>query len=408
MKILLINHYAGSPALGMEFRPYYMAREWKKLGHETLIIGGSFSHLRREQPAVSDTNIDGINYYWIKVNKYKGNGIGRIISMFLFIFKLFFRYKYYLGDFRPDIVIASSTYPMDIYPAHRIARHYKAKLIYEVHDLWPLSPMELGGYSKNHPFIRIVQCAENYCYHHVDAVVSMLPAAEQHMADHGLAKGKFHYIPNGINIVEWTESACNQNPYRKEIEAFRRNNYFVVCYAGGHALSNALDFFLDSLKLIKDSKIICLLIGNGQEKKRLLERANNEHIDNVIFLNPIPKNNIPSLLQSVDALYIGWRKSSLYQYGISPNKLLDYMMSGKPIIHSVNAANDWVSDAKCGISVEAENPQAISNAILTLKNMQENERLRLGENGRQFVMTHHTYKVLAKRFADIMTNLLNK
>ena len=84
------------------------------------------------------------------------------------------------------------------------------------------------------------------------------------------------------------------------------------------------------------------------------------------------------------------------------------MMSGKPIIHSVTAANDWVSDAKCGISVEAENPQAISNAILTLKNMQENERLRLGENGRQFVMTHHTYKVLAKRFADIMTNLLNK
>ena len=203
MKILLINHYAGSPELGMEFRPYYMAREWKKLGHETLIIGGSFSHLRRQQPAASYTDLNGINYSWIKINQYKGNGIGRILSMFLFIFKLFFRYKYYLGDFRPDIVIASSTYPMDIYPAHRIAKHYNAKLIYEVHDLWPLSPMELGGYSKNHPFIRIVQCAENYCYHHVDAVVSMLPTAEQHMAEHGLAGGKFYYVPNGLVFEDW-------------------------------------------------------------------------------------------------------------------------------------------------------------------------------------------------------------
>ena len=119
MKILLINHYAGAPELGMEFRPFYMAKEWGKLGHETLIIGGSFSHLRRKQPSERDTYIEGVHYSWVRVNKYAGNGIGRIISMFLFILKLFFRFRHYLGDFQPDIVIASSTYPMDIYPARR-------------------------------------------------------------------------------------------------------------------------------------------------------------------------------------------------------------------------------------------------------------------------------------------------
>lgn len=128
----------------------------------------------------------------------------------------------------------------------------------------------------------------------------------------------------------------------------------------------------------------------------------------MFFYNPVPKSKIPPLLKSVDALYIGWHKSPLYQYGISPNKLLDYMMAGKPIIHSVCAANDWVKDAECGISVDVENPQAISDAIIALKNMPEIDRERLGENGRRYVLANHTYGVLAKRFADVMTNILKK
>ena len=159
MKILLINHYAGSPNLGMEFRPYYVTKGWVKLGHEVLIVGGSYSHLRKVQPQSCEEMIDDVRYRWVKVNPYKGNGIGRIISMFSFVTKLYCNYRRYLRNFKPDIVIASSTYPLDIYPAYRIARHYHAKLIYEVHDLWPLSPMELGGYSKKHAFIRIMQKA---------------------------------------------------------------------------------------------------------------------------------------------------------------------------------------------------------------------------------------------------------
>ena len=408
MKILLINHYAGAPELGMEFRPYYMAKEWEKLGHETLIVGGSFSHLRRRQPSDDERVIDGVHYSWVKVNKYVGNGIGRIISMFLFIFKLFFRYRHYLGNFQPDIVIASSTYPMDIYPARKIARHYHAKLIYEVHDLWPLSPMELGGYSKNHPFIKVAQRAENYCYRYADAVISMLPAAEQHMIEHGLEKGKFNYMPNGIDLTEWNTSDDIDNPYAEDLQKFKDDGCFILCYAGGHAISNALDVLLDALKIIADTDIKCLLVGNGQEKLRLMKRVEQEGISNVFFYDPVPKSKIPSLLKSVDALYIGWHKSPLYQYGISPNKLLDYMMAGKPIIHSVCAANDWVKDAECGISVDVENPQAISDAIIALKNMPEIDRERLGENGRRYVLANHTYGVLAKRYADVMTNILKK
>lgn len=117
MNILLINHYAGSPDLGMEFRPYYMAKEWVKMGHQVLIIGGSFSHLRKIQSQGEESLIEGIRYRWVKLNAYKGNGMGRIWSMFSFVSKLWWGYGKYIGDFEPDVVIASSTYPLDIYPA---------------------------------------------------------------------------------------------------------------------------------------------------------------------------------------------------------------------------------------------------------------------------------------------------
>ena len=187
MNILLINHYAGSPEYGMEFRPYHMCKEWVKRGHKTLIVGGSHSHLRKLQPISKTETIDGVNYSWVKLNKYKGNGLGRIVSMGMFITKLGMNYKNYLGEFAPDVVIASSTYPLDIYPARKIAKHFGAKLVYEVHDLWPLAPMEVSGHTLKHPFFRLIQHAEDYCYRHVDAVVSMLPKAEPHMLDHGLA-----------------------------------------------------------------------------------------------------------------------------------------------------------------------------------------------------------------------------
>ena len=88
MNILLINHYAGSPEYGMEFRPYYMCKEWLKLGHKVLIVGGSQSHLRKQQPLKEHETIDGVDYSWVKLYKYKGNGVGRIISMGMFISKL--------------------------------------------------------------------------------------------------------------------------------------------------------------------------------------------------------------------------------------------------------------------------------------------------------------------------------
>lgn len=408
MNILLINHYVGSPELGMEFRPYYMAKEWTILGNDILLIGGSFSHLRKNQPQTKDTFIDGIQYRWVKLNKYKGNGIGRIISMFSFVTKLYCNYRSYLRNFEPDIVIASSTYPLDIYPAYKIAKHYHAKLIYEVHDLWPLSPMELGGYSKKHPFIRIMQKAENDCYRYVDAVVSMLPKAEKHMREHGLAEGKFHYVPNGIVLSDWSNPKGIPEEHGLLLDKLQKEGKFIVGFAGAHGIANSLYAVIDAVSSLAEQNVVLVLVGGGQEKENLIKYTHKKEITNVYFLPPINKLAIPNLLEEMDALYIGLQKQSLFRFGISPNKMFDYMMAAKPIIQAIDAGNNLVREANCGIDVEPDNISEISKAILALKSMPEEERRKLGENGKKFVLSNHTYQVLGKRFLNIMNNLVKK
>ena len=405
MNILILNHYAGSPEMGMEFRPYYLAKEWQKYGHKVVVVGGTFSHLRKKQPSEGEEMIDGVRFVWLKTPSYQGNGVKRVFSMLSFLRQTFWGIRKKLGDFRPAVVIASSTYPLDNISARKIARKFSAKHIYEIHDLWPLSPMELGCMSKFHPFIVMMQWAENYAYRKCDAVVSILPKVEEHCKSHGLKDGKLFLVPNGITMEDWEHAEEISGENKAFFSGLREKYRFVLGYLGGHALSNSLDILLDAAKMVSDENIAIVLVGNGVEKAHLMQRVENEGISNVFFQNPVSKRVVPKMLSEMDGLYIGWRKSSLYRFGISPNKLFDYAMSQKPIIHAVDAGNDMVADAKCGISVVPDDSKKIAQAIVDLSKMTEEERSALGNNGHDYVMKHHTYNVLAKQFLDVFLSL---
>ena len=126
MNILLLNHYAGSVRHGMEYRPYYLAREWVRAGHRVRIVAASSSHLRARPPELNgrrvfDETIDGIDYRWHATPAYRGNGLGRAANMAAFVAALYRGAPRLARNFQPDLVIASSTYPADIWPARRIA-----------------------------------------------------------------------------------------------------------------------------------------------------------------------------------------------------------------------------------------------------------------------------------------------
>jgi glycosyltransferase involved in cell wall biosynthesis len=404
MNIFLINHYAGSPRMGMEFRPYYLAKEWVAMGHNVTILAANFSHIRNINPVLRQDMkveiIDNIRYIWINTPRYEGNGLGRIKNMLAFIRKTLFKVSYFIKNYKPDVVIASSTYPSDNYVARKIAKLSGAKYIYEVHDLWPLSPVELGGMSKSHPFILAMQHAENFAYRKADAVISMLPKTQEHMKNHGLDLNKWHYIPNGIVSDEWKNKKELNIDTAKKINEIKSNFAKIVAYTGTLGLANALDTFVLSAKDLPD--IAYVIVGKGPEKDRLKKLIEKENLKNVFILDAVHKQEIPALLSMFDFLYIGLQYQPLFRFGISPNKLIDYMMAGKPIIQAINAGNNVVKEVGCGIDIEPENPDAIVKAIQELLSLSPGELKQKGENGRQFVVKHHDYHVLARQFIDVI------
>jgi glycosyltransferase involved in cell wall biosynthesis len=140
-------------------------------------------------------------------------------------------------------------------------------------------------------------------------------------------------------------------------------------------------------------------VGEGKDKERLTEISEEWGLSNVSFLPAIPKRQVQSLLREfVDVCYIGARDSPLYRYGISFNKLFDYLYSGKPIIYAINSSNRPVDEAGAGISVPAGNPEAIAEAILKLKAMSPEEREEMGRRGREYVIANHNWEILAQKF----------
>jgi glycosyltransferase involved in cell wall biosynthesis len=399
LNILLVNHYAGTPALGMEYRPYYLAREWVRLGHRVMIVAAAQSHYRAHQPLPGDEMVDGIHYRWLPTPAYSDNGWARMRNVLSFLSQLWTQAPALAAELRPDVVISSSTYPMDTWVARRIAQQARARLVHEVHDLWPLSPVELSGMSPWHPFALVCQSAEDAAYRHSDAVVSMLPKVHAHMASRGLDLKKLAIVPNGISPEEWM---APPEPLRSDVEqaidAARRAGAVIVGYAGSMGRPNALDVLLDAARLVADQPLRFVLVGDGHERERLAARISSEGLVNVALLPPIPKAQVPAFLAAIDIAYLGWQRQPLYRFGIAPNKLMDYMMAARPVLHSVEAGNDPVAESGCGLTVAPESPEEVARGLRQLAALSPRERRQLGDRGRAHVLQHHAYPVLARQF----------
>jgi glycosyltransferase involved in cell wall biosynthesis len=410
MNILYVEHYAGTPALGMEFRPYHLAREWLRAGHRVQMLAASFSHVRARQPAVGttplDEDIDGIAYRWYPTRAYKGNGLGRVRNIAEFLWGVRRDARRLAREFRPDVVIASSTYPMDIWVARHLARRCGATLVFEVHDLWPLSPIELSGMSPKHPFARLCAWAEATAYRDADVVVSMLPCVHDHMAARGLDLARLVIVPNGIVPEDWAAAPA---PLREDIAqalaAAHAAGEMVVGYAGSMGEPNALDTLLDAAASLRGEPVRFVLVGDGHLRERLAARVQAEGLARVMLLPPIPKTQIPALLAGFDIAYIGWQHQPIYRFGIAPNKLMDYMMAGRAVLHSVEAGNDPVAEAGCGVTVAPEDAAAVADGVRRLVAAGAAGRAAMGARGRAFVLAHHAYPVLAQRFLEAVARV---
>lgn len=400
--VWIINQYASTPQTGMGGRHFYLARELAKQGHNVYVIGASFTHLLRHPPKVTKPfdvqSVEGFKFVWVKMAQYHGaHSKKRILNWFAFAFRLQ-RLKKFIPD-SPDVVMYSSPSLIGFLGAKRLAKTLRARLAFEVRDIWPLTLIELGGYSRGHPFIRFLQWLEDKAYSDADFVISNLRKSVDHMTIRGLCPSKFTWIPNGISIDEVSRA----KPLNEAVLEKMPRDKFVVGYVGTLGLANAMDVFVDAASLLRHvNEISFVVVGDGREKKNLQERAKTLGLNNIHFIDPVAKSEVQSVLALFDVCYLGWNNDSLYRFGIAPNKIPEYLYSARPVLHSFSGECDSVGEAKAGLTVKAEDPEAAAAAVKQFFEMHASERKSMGESGHLYALEHHDYGKLAQKLSGVL------
>lgn len=400
--IWLINQYASLPQMGQGGRHRHLARELAARGHNVSLVAARWTHYvsdsynAEEAPEIED--FEGFRFVRISVPRYAGaHDKRRILNWFLFALRL--RRLPALLNEKPDVILYSSPSLVGFLGAARLARRSGARLVFEVRDIWPLTLIDIGGYSAGHPFIRFLQWIEDRAYARSERVVSNLPGAVEHMVGRGMERNKFAWVPNGFSVADMGQDVPLSQDVRDRIPTGK----FVVGYTGTMGAANSLITLIDAAEKLRNHEdIVFVLVGRGQEKASLQSEIKRRGLSNIVLVDPVEKTQVQSVLALFDACYIGWRREGLYNFGVAPNKIFDYFYAAKPVINSYSGGHDPISAYNAGITIPAEDADALAQAVLDLKAMPEEERRRLGENGRAAVMLHHEYANLAAQLEQVL------
>ena len=395
-----MNQVALPPTESGVTRHYDFAKELIDRGHEVTVILSNFHYIRRNK--IKDLGaaktelevIEGVPFLWIKTPSYGKGYARRVWSWVVFAWRLW-RGQGAERLSPPQIIIGSSPYPLAALAAQRVARRRKVPFVLEVRDLWPQTLIELGGISRWHPFILLLDRIERFLYRQADAIVSLLPHAGPYMERKGADSSRIAWIPNGVKLdqIPFTEPEPGQDT-------------FTFMYTGGHGLPNELDDLLDAAAILKQtewaSRIRFRLVGDGPEKARLIRRAELERLDNVSLEDSVPKRDVYQVLQEADAFVVVLRASPLYKYGVSLNKFFDYLAVGRPTVIASTIQPNPFEAAGAGVVARPGDPDSIVRALIEIASLSAAKRREMGQAGRDYVQSHHDLPSLAARLEEVL------
>ncbi|MEZ8353642.1 glycosyltransferase family 4 protein [Vibrio splendidus] len=399
IKVWYVHAYAGSPSHGMSYRPYYLSKNFREHDVDTTIISSSYHHLS-SITGIGQQVIDDQDFYFVPVNRYSGNGFKRISNMLAFGIKLFGSgFRSFAYSNKPDVIIASTAHPFHIFAAKFYAKLFKAKLILEVRDIWPMSLNELAGLSKLHPFSILVNICQKFGYKYCDECVSLLENSEKFFLSQGLEAGKFTYIPNGIELSE--HSSINNELVEKLKESLSGFSK-VIGYTGALGLPNNLMPLIESATYLKDFNIAILLVGDGVEKTNLMKKVDELGINNVVFFGKVPKKDIHTIIDYCDAMFINALPKNIYKYGISPNKIFDYMLENKVVFNGIESKGNPLEKSRSEIRFPSNDAYTLAEKIIEFSTESFPSEIK----SELFVRNNYSYKVLARRYVSLIHRLV--
>jgi glycosyltransferase involved in cell wall biosynthesis len=394
--IWLICKYASPEKYFFGTRHFYFAEEWVKNGHEVTIFTSNASHLTDKLPQFSESRmveeIHGVYAVWLKVRKTaKSSSAARVLSWLHFEWKVLTTSKRQFK--RPDVIIASSLSILSIISGYLLARYYKARFILEIRDIWPLSAMQLGGYSSRHPFMWLLGKLEKFGYLEADVIVGTMPNLIEHVQ---VVEPKYKAcvcIPQGIN----QELLNDVEPLSEQYiaETFTPNT-FKVAYAGTINPNNPIEVLLEAVaKMPDEEQVEAYILGSGS----MLETYKEKYASckRIKFIPPIPKKQVKAFLQQIDLCFDSV-ESELARFGLSRNKWIDYMNAGRPILCSYSGYQSMINESESGTFVPFGDVDLLANEIIRYKNLSVADRLAMGQRGRSYLMENRLFKKLSLEY----------
>ncbi|KXO73788.1 glycosyltransferase WbuB [Acinetobacter venetianus] len=401
MKILYFHQHFSTPKGSAGIRSYAMAQSLIRNGHQVTMVCGSFGagQTGLTQPfnkGMRRGMVDGIDI--IEFELPYSNALSFLKRILIFLSFAFKSIKVALIE-QYDVVFATTT-PLTAGIPGIFAKWFRRKpFVFEVRDLWPELPKAMGVI-KNPIVLWMMSVLEWTSYHSADRLVGLSPGIVDGIIKRGIAPEKVASIPNG----------CDLDIFASEHQAWRPEGVqptdLMAIFTGTHGLANGLNAVLDAaveLKKRQRMDIKLVLVGDGMQKKALLERAAELQLDNVIFHDPVNKAKLAGLMASADIGLQILANVPAFYYGTSPNKFFDYISAGLPVLNNYPGwLAELITNKQCGFAVPPENPQAFADALEEAADHRE-KLLEMGKNCQQVATEQFNRSILSQKFSDWVT-----
>ncbi len=399
--IWYVSKYVAPPAkVGAGGRGYLIMREFARMGYQSVIITSDSNQLT-EVPVLEEPylfqEVDGMRLCWVRTMKYAvAKSLRRILSWLDFEWRLWRLAKNMLPT--PDVVIVSSLSLLTILNGFLLRRRYRCRLVLEIRDIWPLTITEEGGFSRWNPLVLGLGFIEKLGYRYADAIVGTMPNLGEHVAGVLGRPKSTHCIPMAVDEAALAPGEPLPADY---VEKYIPRGNFIVAHAGTIGITNALDTMLDCAEAMKDDpRVHFLVVGEGDLRAHYQRKYS--HLSNLTFAPRVPKQMVQSVLSHCDLLYFSVHVSTVWKYGQSLNKVIDYMLAGKPVVASYTGFPSMINEADCGTYVPAGDVMALRREVQHYAAMDAAQREAIGRRGREWILAHRRYETLARNYLAIL------
>ena len=416
MNIWIINNYSTPPSYGGIVRHYYFSKYLTKMGHNVRIITSSQIHntqvsMTESNQLITEKKMDDVNYTFVRTLSYQKNNWRRIYNMVEFSINCVRVMKKLLktGE-NPDIIYTSSPSPFCCYTAMRFAKKRNIPTVFEVRDLWPLSITEYNqSISENNLAIKVLYAMEKQLYKKADRIIFTMAGGKDYIRDKGwddqINLDKIIQVNNGIDLIGFQKDSLY---HLFDDSILIDQTKFKIIFTGSIRTAYKLNIILEVAKLCQEKLpfVEFLIYGDGIEKDNLIKLCSENKLLNVSFKGRVEKKYIPFILSNANLTLLHSKNVDINKYGMSQNKLFEYLAAAKPVLVTVKSRYSLVEENNCGIQCQDQEPETIFNAIQSLVKLPADEYEEMSNRAHN-VAQEYDYPILTEKLLAIFNELLN-